>query len=136
MPFFYECDAHLWKLGSLGIAPMGGVQYDGGSTWMCLERNFVSYIAKDNEKDDDELIGGLKKLLNYVPVGSEIFFQTALRNSKFCSTYVNHNIHTKNWKRKSLGCNCRHNDVSDWCGCSPNGINRILNTKRIKYIVS
>jgi protein xylosyltransferase len=133
MPFYYECDAHVWKLGSsLGKGPKG-ILYDGGSTWICLEREFVSYIS--NEKDD-ELIDGLKKQLNYVPVSSEIFFPTALRNSKFCSTWVSHNIHTKNWKRKYLGCNCQHSDVSDWCGCSPNGKTLLLKIKRISYIVS
>jgi protein xylosyltransferase len=119
MSFFYECDAHLWKLGDLGEAPKG-IQYDGGSTWVCLERKFVSYIATDKEKDD-ELIGGLKKMLKYHPVSSELFFQIALRNSEFCSSYVNHHIHAINWKQKCFGCNWQHKDVADWCGCSPNG---------------
>ena len=116
---FYECDAHLWKLGTVGEEPKG-IVYDGGSTWLCLEREFISYIANDKE-EDDELIDGLKKLLNYFPVSSELFFQTALRNSKFCSSYVDHAIHIKNWSKKSIRCNCEHNDVSDYCGCSPNG---------------
>jgi protein xylosyltransferase len=47
------------------------------------------------------------------------FFHTALRNSQFCDTYVDNNLHVTNWKRR-LGCKCQYKHVVDWCGCSPN----------------
>lgn len=47
------------------------------------------------------------------------FFHTALRNSEFCGSYVDNNLHVTNWKRR-LGCKCQYKHVVDWCGCSPN----------------
>lgn len=47
------------------------------------------------------------------------FFHTVLRNSHFCDTYVDNNLHLTNWKRH-LGCKCQYRHIVDWCGCSPN----------------
>lgn len=47
------------------------------------------------------------------------FFHTVLRNSPFCETYIDNNLHVTNWKRW-LGCKCQYRHVVDWCGCSPN----------------
>ena len=43
----------------------------------------------------------------------------ALRNTRFCSSAVNNNLHLTNWNRKQ-GCKCQHKAIVDWCGCSPN----------------
>lgn len=67
----------------------------------------------------DELITGLLKLFSHTLLPAESFFHTAIRNSKFCDTYLDNNLHITNWKRR-LGCKCQYKHVVDWCGCSPN----------------
>lgn len=54
-----------------------------------------------------------------ISISFQSFFHTVLRNSKFCETYVDNNLHVTNWKRR-LGCKCQYQHVVDWCGCSPN----------------
>lgn len=105
------------------------LQVDGGSDWVALSRSFVEYVA---DPDPDELITGLVKIFKHTLLPAESFFHTALRNSKYCDTYVDNNLHVTNWKRK-LGCKCQYKHVVDWCGCSPNDFrpedwSRIQNT--------
>lgn len=74
----------------------------------------------------------LLKVFKYTLLPAESFFHTVLRNSKFCNTYIDNNLHVTNWKRK-LGCKCQYKAVVDWCGCSPNDFkledfSRIRNT--------
>lgn len=111
---FVECDTHMWRTGDR-VLPHG-IQIDGGSDWVALSRAFVAYIVKDQK---DDLIEGLLKVFNHTLLPAETFFHTALRNSRFCNTYVDNNLHVTNWKRK-LGCKCQYRHVVDWCGCSPN----------------
>lgn len=106
-----------------------GIQVDGGSDWVALSREFVEYVANPNP---DTLVTDLLKLFKYTLLPAESFFHTVLRNSKFCNTYIDNNLHVTNWKRK-LGCKCQYKAVVDWCGCSPNDFKledfgRILNT--------
>lgn len=95
---------------------MIGIQIDGGSDWVALSRDFVEYVADPNP---DPLISGLLKVFQYTLLPAESFFHTALRNSRFCDTYIDNNLHVTNWKRK-LGCKCQYRAIVDWCGCSPN----------------
>lgn len=111
---FVECDTHMWRTGDRELP--AGIQIDGGSDWVALSRNFVAYITQD-EKDD--LIIGLLKIFQHTLLPAESFFHTALRNSEFCNTYIDNNLHVTNWKRR-LGCKCQYKHVVDWCGCSPN----------------
>lgn len=111
---FVECDAHMWRQGDRKLP--WGIQIDGGSDWIALSRPFVSYVAS---KEPDELITGLITVFKHTLLPAESFFHTVLRNSKFCNTYVDNNLHVTNWKRK-LGCKCQYKHVVDWCGCSPN----------------
>lgn len=111
---FVECDTHMWRTGDRELPT--GIQIDGGSDWVALSRNFVAYITQD-EKDD--LIKGLMKIFQHTLLPAESFFHTALRNSEFCKTYIDNNLHVTNWKRR-LGCKCQYKHVVDWCGCSPN----------------
>lgn len=106
-----------------------GIQIDGGSDWVALNRDFVEYVVR---KNPDPLVAGLVRLFRFTLLPAESFFHTVLRNSKFCNTYVDNNLHVTNWKRK-LGCKCQYKAVVDWCGCSPNDFklqdfNRIKNT--------
>ena len=112
---FHECDNHMWRLGRRQLPD--GIQLDGGSDWICLNRRFVTYIINS----DDDLITGLKRVFNYTLLPAESFFHTSLRNSEFCWSFVNNNLHLTNWKRKR-GCKCQHKAIVDWCGCSPNDI--------------
>lgn len=111
---FVECDTHMWRIGDRQL-PVG-IQVDGGSDWVALSRNFVEYVA--HERDSD-LLHGLLTIFHHTLLPAESFFHTVLRNSHFCNTYVDNNLHVTNWKRK-LGCKCQYKHVVDWCGCSPN----------------
>lgn len=111
---FVECDAHMWRVGDRKLP--WGLQIDGGSDWIALDRKFVSYVAS---RERDDLVEGLLGVFKYTLLPAESFFHTVLRNSEFCDTYVDNNLHITNWKRK-LGCKCQYKHVVDWCGCSPN----------------
>ncbi|CAH0548155.1 unnamed protein product [Brassicogethes aeneus] len=110
---FVECETRMWRVGDR-VLPVG-VQVDGGSDWIALSHKFVRYVAVNR----DDLVAGLLRIFKYTLLPAESFFHTALRNSKFCDTYVDNNLHVTNWKRK-LGCKCQYKHVVDWCGCSPN----------------
>ncbi|XP_013115718.2 xylosyltransferase oxt [Stomoxys calcitrans] len=112
---FVECDTHMWRIGDRKLP--NGIQIDGGSDWVGLSRPFVKYVIEN--KDTQELLKGLLVIFRHTLLPAESFFHTVLRNSKFCNTYVDNNLHVTNWKRK-LGCKCQYKHVVDWCGCSPN----------------
>ena len=113
---YLECDNYMWKLGPRKLP--NGIMFEGGSDWMCFTKDFVSYVANGN----DELLNGLKTVHSYTANPTEAFFHTVLRNSKFCSSYVNKELHLANWKLDH-GCQqkCAHKKHGDFCGCSPNG---------------
>ncbi|XP_069970502.1 xylosyltransferase oxt [Penaeus vannamei] len=110
---FIECETHMWRIGERQI-PMG-VRVDGGSDWLCLNRDFVNYVVNSQ----DQLVTGLKKVYSYTLLPAESFFHTVLRNSEYCQSFTDNNLHVTNWKRK-LGCKCQYKHIVDWCGCSPN----------------
>lgn len=110
---FIECDTHMWRIGDRKLPR--GIVIDGGSDWIALSPKFVSYVVGIQ----DELLAGLDKIFQHTLLPAESFFHTVLRNSHFCNTYVDNNLHVTNWKRK-LGCKCQYKHVVDWCGCSPN----------------
>ncbi|KAF5304046.1 hypothetical protein FQA39_LY01831 [Lamprigera yunnana] len=111
---FVECDTHMWRVGDRKLP--WGIQIDGGSDWITLSREFVAYAASEQP---DELVQGLRVVFNHTLLPAESFFHTVLKNSKFCNTYVDNNLHITNWKRR-LGCKCQYKHIVDWCGCSPN----------------
>lgn len=113
---FVECDTHMWRVGDRELPK--GLQVDGGSDWVALNREFIEYVIEGREAGD-ALLTGLLTIFRHTLLPAESFFHTALRNSPFCSTYVDNNLHFTNWKRK-LGCKCQYKHVVDWCGCSPN----------------
>ncbi|XP_013190874.2 xylosyltransferase oxt [Amyelois transitella] len=124
---FIECDTHMWRVGERKLPR--GIVIDGGSDWVALSPQFVSYVTGKQ----DELLEGLEIVFKHTLLPAESFFHTVLRNSKFCNTYVDNNLHVTNWKRK-LGCKCQYKHVVDWCGCSPNDFKtedwpRIQNTE-------
>ncbi|XP_059620080.1 xylosyltransferase oxt [Phlebotomus argentipes] len=112
---FVECDTHMWRVGDRELPH--GVQIDGGSDWIALNREFVGYVTKEDVEDD--LLTGLLTIFRHTLLPAESFFHTVLRNSQFCHTYIDNNLHVTNWKRR-LGCKCQYKHVVDWCGCSPN----------------
>ncbi|CAH0761189.1 unnamed protein product [Diatraea saccharalis] len=124
---FIECETHMWRIGDRKLPR--GIVIDGGSDWVALSPDFVSYVVNTY----DELLAGLDIIFRHTLLPAESFFHTVLRNSKFCNTYVDNNLHVTNWKRK-LGCKCQYKHVVDWCGCSPNDFKtddwpRIQNTQ-------
>uniref|UniRef100_A0A6A7G8G9 protein xylosyltransferase n=2 Tax=Hirondellea gigas TaxID=1518452 RepID=A0A6A7G8G9_9CRUS len=110
---FLQCEEHMWRLGERKLP--SGVRIDGGSDWVCLSNAFVRYVISSN----DQLISGLRKVYEYTLLPAESFFHTVLRNSAFCPSFTDNNLHLTNWKRK-LGCRCQYKNIVDWCGCSPN----------------
>ena len=114
---FVECENRMWNLGKRKLPR--GIHYDGGSDWVCLNREFVMFLV--SEQDSDPLLDGLFKMLEYSILASESFFQTLLINSKYCHSYVPNNLLAINWKR-NIGCKCQQRHIVDWCGCSPNDI--------------
>uniref|UniRef100_A0A182XMH0 protein xylosyltransferase n=1 Tax=Anopheles quadriannulatus TaxID=34691 RepID=A0A182XMH0_ANOQN len=114
---FVECDNRMWRIGDRPLP--AGITIDGGSDWVCLSRDFARYVTGDGVGQRDELIQGLLRVFEYTILPAESFFHTALRNSRFCHTYTNNNLHMTNWKRQ-LGCKCQYRHIVDWCGCSPN----------------
>ena len=98
---FYECENHMYRLGPRNLPQ--GIQIDGGSDWICLYKDFVQYVVNG----EDELINGLKNVFKYSLLPAESFFHVLLKNSEFCSTVINNNLHLTNWKRKQ-GCKCQH----------------------------
>ncbi|XP_039755431.1 xylosyltransferase oxt [Pararge aegeria] len=124
---FIECETHMWRVGERKLPQ--GIVIDGGSDWIALSPDFVSYVIENHDK----LLAGLDVIFKHTLLPAESFFHTALRNSQFCNTYVDNNLHVTNWKRK-LGCKCQYKHVVDWCGCSPNDFRtedwpRIQNTQ-------
>ncbi|XP_058466832.1 xylosyltransferase oxt [Malaya genurostris] len=113
---FVECDNHMWRIGDR-VLP-SGVQIDGGSDWICLSRSFAKYVT-EGRTNSNELIEGLLVIFKQTILPAESFFHTVLRNSEFCNSYVDNNLHVTNWKRR-LGCKCQYKQIVDWCGCSPN----------------
>lgn len=111
---FVECDNHMWRIGDRSLPT--GIVIDGGSDWFALSRPFVEYLGS-HEKNS--LLRGLITVFKYTLLPAESFFHTALRNSPFCRTYVDNNLHVTNWRRR-LGCKCQYKHIVDWCGCSPN----------------
>ncbi|CAH1398513.1 unnamed protein product [Nezara viridula] len=111
---FVECDAHMWRIGDRNLP--SGIVIDGGSDWFALSRPFVEYLVT---YEKDPLLQGLVTFFKYTLLPAESFFHTALRNSPFCRTYVDNNLHVTNWRRH-LGCKCQYKHIVDWCGCSPN----------------
>uniref|UniRef100_A0A182Y7V1 protein xylosyltransferase n=1 Tax=Anopheles stephensi TaxID=30069 RepID=A0A182Y7V1_ANOST len=114
---FVECDNRMWRIGDRTLP--AGITIDGGSDWVCLSRDFARYVTGDGNGQQDELIRGLLRVFQYTILPAESFFHTGLRNSRFCHTYTNNNLHMTNWKRQ-LGCKCQYRHIVDWCGCSPN----------------
>ncbi|KAL7639753.1 UNVERIFIED_CONTAM: hypothetical protein RMT77_009163 [Armadillidium vulgare] len=110
---FLQCDNHMWILGERKLP--AGIRIDGGSDWICLNRKFVEYVVLS----EDMMVEGLKHVFSYSLLPAESFFHTVLRNSEYCQTIADNNLHITNWKRK-LGCRCQHKHIVDWCGCSPN----------------
>jgi len=111
---FYECEHRMWRLGLRQLQE--GIRIDGGSDWICLNREFIQYVV-----GDDPLLSGLKSFWKYSLLPAESFFHTVLQNSIYCDTVVNNNLHFTNWRRKQ-GCKCQYKHIVDWCGCSPNDI--------------
>ncbi|XP_017467284.1 PREDICTED: xylosyltransferase oxt [Rhagoletis zephyria] len=112
---FVECDNHMWRIGDRQLP--NGIQIDGGSDWVALSLPFVQYVISESLRDP--LLQGLLTIFHHTLLPAESFFHTVLRNSRFCNTYIDNNLHVTNWKRK-LGCKCQYKHVVDWCGCSPN----------------
>ncbi|RZC41939.1 Branch, WSC, and/or Xylo C domain containing protein, partial [Asbolus verrucosus] len=111
---FVECDMRMWRVADRHLP--NGLQMDGGSDWIALSRKFINYVAAP---ESDDLVTGLKQVFKHTLLPAESFFHTVLRNSRFCNTYIDNNLHVTNWKRK-LGCKCQYKHVVDWCGCSSN----------------
>ena len=120
---FVECEAHMYLLGPRTLPE--GTQFDGGSDWYALSRNFVEYIALS----EDPLLKDLYSIYDHSLMAAESFFITTVKSSHFCSTLINNNFRLINWLPNKGGCHCKRSSV-DWCGCSPVAFN-MKNWKKI-----
>lgn len=115
---FLQCDSHMWRLGRRPM-PLG-VRLDGGSDWFALSREFSQFIVNESHQSEEEknLLLTLSNWFSLTLLPLETFFHTVIHNTRFCSTYVPHNLRSVKWERKR-GCQCQHTSHVDWCGCSP-----------------
>uniref|UniRef100_A0A6G1S934 protein xylosyltransferase n=1 Tax=Aceria tosichella TaxID=561515 RepID=A0A6G1S934_9ACAR len=112
---FYQCEGRVWRMGRRHLPK--GIIYTGGSDWFGLPKRFCDYII-ENKGQQDSLVNSLLQVFNFTLLPAESFFHTLAKNSEFCDNLVDNNLRITNWHRKQ-GCKCRHDDVVDWCGCSP-----------------
>lgn len=112
---FYQCDNRAWHVGFREL-PLG-VIYSGGSDWFALPRNFCSDMIA-NIEIPKTLQSRLLDIYKHSLLPVESYVHTIALNSEYCDKILNNNLKFTNWNRKK-GCNCQHNDVVDWCGCSP-----------------
>lgn len=112
-----------------------GIRLDGGSDWFAIQREFAQFIV-DRDQQDEEERRFLLKLDNWfgttlLPV--ETFFHTVLHNTRFCESYVAHNLRSVKWER-ARGCQCQHSGDVDWCGCSPQVIYAEADKEKLKSL--
>lgn len=63
---FYQCDDHMWKLGTRKIPD--GILIEGGSDWVALTRKFVEYLVTS----EDVLVKGIKEFYRYTLLPAEV----------------------------------------------------------------
>ena len=61
-----ECDEHMWRVGDR-VLPRG-IEIDGGSDWIGLNRKFAEYVIYS----DDELVAGLKRMYAFALLPGEV----------------------------------------------------------------
>lgn len=112
---FYQCENRVWLVGERRLPT--GVMFTGGSDWFALPRDFCQYVSK-HQFESEHLVASLRHMYNFTLLPAESFFQTVAVNSQFCDRYRDNNLRATNWSKKKA-CKCQHQDVVDWCGCSP-----------------
>lgn len=63
---FLQCDDHMWRLGTRDL--LYGIQFDGGSDWFCLNKQFINYVVYSQ----DEYLIRLKHFYKYALLPSEV----------------------------------------------------------------
>ncbi|KAA3681206.1 protein xylosyltransferase [Paragonimus westermani] len=109
---FAYCDQHIWHLGRRPYPT--GIVFDGGSDWMVLPREFVDYIVHSH----DVVLTKLKQYATYSLLPVEMFFHVLAQNTRFCISVISSSLRFVHWDRPR-GCECKHDTIVDWCGCSP-----------------
>ena len=79
------------------------VQNSSMSDFKFFVLSFISEILFTSNIFRDELMKGLKTVFQHTLLPAESFFHTTLRNSEYCQTYIDNNLHLTNWNRKQ-GC--------------------------------
>jgi hypothetical protein len=77
----------MWRLGDRKLPD--AIDFDGGSDWILLNREFVSYVVNSN----DALVTGLKHLYQYALLPAEVGAQFRLFSLIFDKL-----ISVNNWK--------------------------------------
>ncbi|CEF62907.1 Xylosyltransferase oxt [Strongyloides ratti] len=103
----------MWRIEERDTFPEN-MYIDGGSDWIVIHRNFITYALSDEELPRD-----LRNIFKTVLLPLESFFHTLGYNSRFCDKIKARNLRLTYWKRKQ-GCRCaKLKKTVDWCGCSP-----------------
>lgn len=63
---FIECENHMWRIGNREIPK--GIEVDGGSDWICLNRDFSEYLVYS----DDKLLQAMKQMYTYSLLPAEV----------------------------------------------------------------
>ena len=58
----------MWRIDSRVLPD--GIRMDGGSDWICLNREFCQYLVTEGE--DDGLVKGLKQYYKYALLPAEV----------------------------------------------------------------
>lgn len=64
-----ECDEHMWRIGDRSLPSK--LEIDGGSDWIGLNRKFVEYIVKS----DDRLVVELKNMYAFALLPAEVILR-------------------------------------------------------------
>lgn len=69
----------MWRVGDRKLP--AGILIDGGSDWVALHRDFVSYVVINEE---DELVRGLREVFRHtlLPAEVRLYFKTPMLHQK------------------------------------------------------
>ena len=63
---FVECENRMWRIGNRNIPK--GIEVDGGSDWICLNRDFSEYLVFSKDK----LLQAMKTMYMYALLPAEV----------------------------------------------------------------
>lgn len=89
--YFVECDDALQRIYRLHLVNpnQNGISQYMGSQWMIISHEFAEYLAKAEE---GSLVKEYMDYAEHYIIADEGFFNSILRNSRFCTKHENRNF--------------------------------------------